>query len=111
MVHKHEFSSQQMLTGALGARMLYGAAIALLFIGIFLLGAQSEPEWSQYWILRPLLIVPIAGAFGGAFFHLMGIPRSKGGWVKAFSILFSFIGYVVIVWLGIVLGLDGTLWD
>lgn len=111
MVHKEEFSSQALITGALGLRMLYGAGIALLFIGIFLIGAQTNPEWSEYWIARPLIIVPIAGAFGGAFFHFMAIPRSKGGWVKALAILFSFIGYVVIVWLGIVLGLDGTLWD
>ena len=111
MVYKNDISSQPMVTGALAVRMLYGAGIALLFIGIFLLGAKTNPEWSPYWILRPFILVPLAGAFGGAFFHFMAIPRSKGGLVKALSILFSFIGYVVIVWLGIVLGLEGTLWD
>lgn len=111
MVHKQEFSSQEVFSGTLRNRMLYGAGIAFLFIGIFLLGAESKDEWSQYWMLRPLIIVPLAGAFGGAFFHFMGIARSKGGLTKAMAILFSFIGYVVIVWLGIVLGLDGTLWD
>lgn len=111
MVHKEEFSSQTLITGALGTRMPYGAGIALLFIGIFLFGAQSNPEWSEYWMLRPFIIIPLAGAFGGAVFHFMAIPRSKGGLVRALAILFSFIGYVVSVWLGIVLGLDGTLWD
>lgn len=111
MVHKNDFASQVSFDATLAKRMLIGAGIALVFIAIFLYGTTQNPEWSPYWILRPFIIVPLAGAFGGAFYHFMGIPRSRGGWVKALAILFSFIGYVVIVWLGIVLGLDGTLWD
>lgn len=111
MVYKNDFASQVRFDASLTKRMLIGAGIALVFIGIFLFGATANPEWSRYWILRPLVIVPLAGAFGGAFYHFMGIPRSRGGLVKALSILFSFIGYAVIVWLGTVLGLDGTFWD
>ncbi|SOC80991.1 hypothetical protein SAMN06296241_2561 [Salinimicrobium sediminis] len=111
MDHKNEFTSQVGFDATLAKRMLIGAGIALVFIAIFLFGATPKPEWSPYWILRPFIIVPLAGAFGGAFYHFMGIPRSRGGLVKALSILFSFIGYVVIVWLGTVLGFDGTFFD
>lgn len=111
MNQDQNFSTQPKLPGSLVLRVIYGAGIALLFIAVFLIGAESKPGWSQYWMLRPLIIVPVAGAFGGIFFHYMGIARSKGGMIKALALLFSFIGYMVIVWLGIVLGLDGTLWD
>ena len=110
MVHKNEFLQVQS-NKTLVVRMFTGAALALVFIAVFLYGATAKPEWSSYWMLRPYIIVPLAGAFGGAFYHFMGIPRSKGGVVKALAILFSIIGYIVIVWLGTVLGLDGTFWD
>lgn len=111
MTQDQNYSTQPRLSRSHLSPMLYGAGIALLFIGVFLIGAESKPEWSQYWMLRPLIIVPLAGAFGGLFFHLMKNARARRGWTKALAILFSFIGYLVIVWLGIVLGLDGTLWD
>jgi H+/Cl- antiporter ClcA len=98
--------------GQLIKRMLIGAIIALVLISLFLYGVNNpKPEWGKFWMLRPLLIVPFAGAMGGLFYHLLEKFRNKGGWWKILAILASVIGYIIILWLGTILGLDGTLWD
>ncbi len=44
-------------------RMLAGAGMGLLLISLFLLSAgEPNPEWGKQWIIRPLIIVPLAGA-------------------------------------------------
>lgn len=97
---------------ALLKTMLIGAGIALIPI-IFLLASvdQPHPSWPQYWMVRPLIIVPLAGAAGGAFFHLMSPMRYQGGWKKIVAIFISLLVFVFCLWIGTVLGLDGTLWD
>lgn len=37
--------------------------------------------------------------------------RCLGGWQKWLAMVISVIGYLVAVWPGSVLGLDGTLWN
>lgn len=92
--------------------MLIGAGIGLFTIGLFLAGTGDyPPEWGKYWMIRPLVIVPIATAMGAAFFYFMGFLRQKGGWKKAASILLGIIGFIISLWLGMVLGLDGTYWN
>lgn len=52
--------------------MLVGAAIALVIISVFLYGVDNaKPEWGKLWILRPLIVVPLAGSMGGLFYHMM----------------------------------------
>ena len=47
-------------------RMLVGAGIGLLLISLFLLSAgEPNPEWGKLWMIRPLIIVPLAVAMGG----------------------------------------------
>lgn len=93
-------------------RMLIGAAVALALISIFLYGVENtKPEWGKLWILRPLIVVPLAGAMGGLFYHMMDIIRLKGGWNTIAANLISFIVYIIAIWMGTVLGLAGTLWD
>jgi len=92
--------------------MLQGAAIALVLIALFLSGVDHpNPNWPKLWMVKPLIIVPVAGALGGVFYYYMDHLRYQGGWKKTLAILFSVIGYVVILWLGTVLGLNGTLWN
>ena len=96
---------------SIGKRMLQGAAIALIVISLFLIGTEAEPDWPELWFLRPLLVVPVAGALGGIFYYFMEPLGAMRGWQKVLGILLILLGYVIILWLGIVLGLDGTLWD
>ncbi|HLA55526.1 MAG TPA: hypothetical protein VK623_05480 [Flavobacterium sp.] len=100
-------------TPSLVKRMLLGAGIALILIVIFLLPVKNpNPEWGKFWMIQPLVIVPLAGAAGGAFYyfidHYLGC---QGGWRKASATILSLIVYIIGLWLGTVLGLAGTLWN
>ncbi|WP_346317632.1 hypothetical protein [Chitinophaga sp. YIM B06452] len=97
---------------SLTKRMLLGAAIALALITAFLISAgEGDPAWPRFWMVRPLVIVPLAGATGGAFFYFMDHLRHHGGWRAVLGIVLGVIVYIFGLWLGTVLGLDGTYWD
>ena len=100
-------------TATIGKRALIGAGIAYVLITIFLLipGVTPDPNWPKFWMIRPLIIVPLAGAMGGVFYHFMDTLRNQEGWKKIVINIVSLIIYIVGLWLGIVLGLDGTLWN
>lgn len=92
--------------------MLLGAVIGLLLILFFLVGAgEPNPEWPKLWWIRPLLVVPAAGALGGLFYYNMDHLRTHGGWRKVLACVLSVVVYIVVLWLGTVLGLAGTMWD
>lgn len=96
----------------LSKRMLLGAAIALTLITILLAGVNApNPEWGKFWMIRPLVIVTLAGAMGGLFFYFMDHLRYQGGWKKAVAIILSLLVYLFGLWIGTILGLSGTLWD
>jgi hypothetical protein len=112
MTQKDNLASSPLTSATLIKRMLLGAAIALTVIIIFLAGAgDANPNWPRFWMLKPLLVVPTAGAMGGLFHHFMGQLRSQGGWKKALAFFLSLFGYGVALWMGIVLGLNGTYWN
>lgn len=112
MTQQNEFSTQPIHPAPLAKRMFYGAGIALILISAFLFSAgEPNPAWPTFWMVRPLIIVPIAGAAGGAFFYIMDYLRYQGGWKKPAAIVLSILGYVFVLWVGTVLGLDGTWWD
>jgi hypothetical protein len=97
---------------SMGKRALVGAAIAFVLISVFLLKAGSpNPAWPKFWMIRPLLVVPAAGAAGGIFYYFMDHLRYQGGWKKVVANVLSLVVYIIGLWLGTVLGLAGTMWD
>lgn len=105
-----DFFSTPIDRPALAKRMLGGVLVALVLILLFLVPIQNpDPEWGQFWIVRPLLVVSLAGAAGGACFYF--ITRNQTGRKKMLAIGFSFLVYVIGLWMGTILGLAGTLWD
>jgi hypothetical protein len=97
---------------SLTTRMLIGAGIGLAVISLFLTGNNYvDPAWGKYWMIRPLLVVPFAGAMGGLGNYYIVGQHNRWGLNKVLAIAISLIVCVVGLWLGIVLGLDGTLWD
>jgi len=112
MTTTNKLTRQPVHAASIGKRMLQGASIAFLLIAFLLSGAgEPDPSWPKLWMLRPLLIVPAAGALGGAFYYFMDHLRHQGRWKKTLAIFISLIGYAIALWLGTILGLDGTLWD
>ena len=108
----NEYPNQPIHPVSASKRMLQGAAIGLILISFFLIGGQqANPEWSKVWMLKPLLMVSAAGALGGLFFYNMDHLRAQGGWREPFALVLSLMVYIVVLWLGIALGLNGTMWD
>jgi hypothetical protein len=90
---------------------LAGAAIGFILIGLFLAGTPaSKPEWGQFWMLRPLIIVPLAGAAGGASFKLLSGLILQPVWARVLLNFFGALIFIISLWLGSVLGLVGTYW-
>ena len=98
-------------SASLAKRMLQGAAIALVLISLFIIPVEGKPEWGRFWMIRPLVIVPLTGALGGLFYYFMDEFRTQGPGLKLFVNFLSLLVYVIGLWLGTVIGLDGTMWD
>ena len=112
MTRKISLTIEQINTKSLIKRMLLGAAIGLLFISIFLYSVKNpNPNWGKFWMIRPLIIVPLAGAFGSLSFYLKDFIGSQSSWKNILAIIFSSMAFIFILWIGIILGLDGTLWN
>lgn len=94
-------------------RVLIGAGVALFLITIFIMPSilHPKPEWSNLWMLRPLLVVPVAGGLAAAIIHILLGWQAKNNWPKFVVYLLCLLGYIIALWLGTVAGLDGTLWD
>jgi hypothetical protein len=112
MTHSNESLTQSIHRASMSKRMLQGALIALILIAVFLLTAGApNPAWPKLWMLRPLIVVPLAGAGAGVFYYFMDHFRYQGGWKKILANVVCLIACIIALWLGTVLGLDGTWWD
>ena len=96
---------------SLAWRMALGGLIGLILIGLFLYPSHPNPEWGRFWWIRPIITVPLAGAMGGAFNYFVSQQPISKRWVKILAGLLSLFVFLVGLWLGIVLGLDGTYWN
>jgi uncharacterized membrane-anchored protein len=91
---------------------LIGGGIALLIISFFVFMIdEPKPEWPKLWRVRPLIITPLAGAFGGVVYYFINNSYTKRGWKKLMVTLLAFIVFMILLWMGTIFGLDGTLWD
>ena len=92
--------------------VLIGGGIALAVIALFVLPVKHpDPAWGQFWMVRPFIITPLAGATGGAVYCFLNWIINPAGWSKVGVIALSTVIYLIGLWMGIVLGLVGTLWN
>ena len=112
MRQRKNLAAQSVHPAPLGGRLLLGAGIALILIALLLLQVREpNPDWGKLWMVKPLIIVPVAGAMGAAFYFYMDHLRDEGGWRKILANVLSLLVYLIALWLGTVLGLNGTLWN
>lgn len=105
-------STSQPHQASLIKRMLVGAGIGLILISLFLLSAgEPNPEWGKLWMIKPLIIVPLAGAMGGLCNYFIVHFHNQVGVNKVIAMILSVIVCIIGLWLGTVLGLNGTYWN
>lgn len=97
---------------SLSKRMLVGAGIGLLAISVFVFSpGEPHPEWGKFWMIRPLMVTPLAGATGGACSYFIMQFSRRNAVNTAIAIILSAVVFIIGLWLGIVLGLAGTMWN
>lgn len=90
---------------------LIGGGIGLAIISIFIFGGgDPNQQWGPYWRIKPLLLTPIIAAISGVCAYPVANLKLQG-FLKIIAIVAAVIGFVAAVWIGIVLGLNGTMWD
>ena len=104
--------STTQLQVSLSKRILTGAGIGLLLISYFLLSVdEPEPAWGSLWMIRPLIIVPLAGALGGLCNYYIIYYHNRVGVNKIIAMILIAIVFIIGLWMGAVLGLVGTMWN
>ncbi|GAB3503157.1 potassium transporter KefB [Emticicia fontis] len=112
MTANNNLSSNSFNTSLLIKRVLIGTAIGLVTILFFVLRVNpNHPDWGQYWLAQPLIITPLAGAAAGVCNHFLDFLRNEGGNKKILANILAVLIYIVGLWMGIVLGLSGTMWN
>jgi len=91
--------------------ILIGAGIGFGLMAFFLLTAgEPNPEWSPYWRIRPMVVETSAGAFAGFIFYALRKLRAKGRWKALLANALSLLVLLFCLWIGSVIGLNGTYW-
>ena len=112
MTIANNLTSGPIFTAALRKRMMVGAGLALLAISFFVISAgKGDPTWDDYWRIKPLLLTPFLGAIVGLCFDASERLRQINGWLGRLFGVLSFVGYFIGLWMALVLGLAGTMWN
>lgn len=112
MTANNNLTSSQFNAPLLIKRALIGLAIGLAVILFFVLRVNpNHPDWGQYWLVQPLVVTPLAGATAGVCNHLLDFLRKKGSSQKIIANILAVLIYIIGLWMGIVLGLHGTMWN
>lgn len=112
MVVRNDFTTRPINWETIFKRLIIGAGIGFFVIAWFVFSVdEPHPDWPSNWRIRPLIITPIAAAFGAAFSYVTDDLRREGGWKSFAAIVLSLFVFLVALWMGTILGLDGTMWD
>ena len=92
--------------------MLIGGVIAFTLISMLVFSVnEPPPEWGNLWMVQPLIVTPVVGAMGGLFYFFANYIGAKWGLNKYLSVIVGVFGFIIALWMGIVLGLNGTMWN
>ncbi|SFA41428.1 hypothetical protein SAMN04488511_102319 [Pedobacter suwonensis] len=112
MTVQENLSEKKWFTHLLFKRMLLVGAIGLVMVGVFVIGAgKGDPAWGITWRIKPLLLTPLLGAFIGLLYDLTEPLRRIKGWIGTVFFVLSIFAVMVGLWMGLILGLNGTMWD
>ena len=91
---------------------LLGATISLIIMYSFISSIQiPSPNWGTYWQFKPLILGPIIAGLGMILAYMALKYMMTLKLPKILSYLFALIIFIIILWVSMVLGFNGTLWD
>lgn len=106
------FKNQSQINTTRTKFIIAGGTIALAVIALFVFSVNTpNPEWGNYWRIKPLLLTPFIGTLGGMAMYYCTRLAAYMQINKVVGFLLSMPVYIVILWIGIILGLNGTLWN
>jgi len=112
MATQQNLQMSGVFTPLLAKRMLLIGAIGLVMVSVFVIGAGTgDASWGNYWRIKPLLLTPLLGALIGLFYDLSEPLRKLKGWKGTAFLVMSVLAVIVGLWISLVLGLNGTMWD
>ncbi|MCD8539566.1 MAG: potassium transporter KefB [Leadbetterella sp.] len=89
-----------------------GWLTGLCLICLFVLGVKdADPGWGSYWQIRPLLLTPLIAGAGAGFAGFLFARRKGSSFHQVFFALLAVAVFLFSLWIGIILGLSGTLWN
>ncbi|BCY29398.1 potassium transporter KefB [Flavobacterium okayamense] len=89
-----------------------GAVIALILISLLIFSVNTpKPEWGQHWYIRPLIVTQFVTSIGGIALYLLNLKDFKSKILNLILLICSILIFVFFLWIGTILGLDGTLWN
>lgn len=112
MTALHHTTKEPINRKTLAVWMLLGALPAVSLMSLLVFGVDDpKPEWGPYWVIRPLVVITFAGATGGACLYFINRFFGNGVGRRIAAVVLSTIVYLFGLWMGTVIGCDGTLWD
>ncbi len=84
-----------------------------LFIATLFIYSVPFPKfsWGPNWMVKPLILVSLISAIGSIPFYYANqydAPHPKN---KILTYILSAVVLIICIWIGVVLGFKGTLWD
>lgn len=112
MAQQNTLEKLKLNSKSLFTNVIIGGVIGTTIISLLVFSVKNPPaEWGEYWQVRPLIITPLAAAFGGFAFYLIRFVFTQNRWSKMLAVLSGVLVFLFCLWLGTILGLDGTLWN
>jgi len=99
---------RKMVYSIMGSAAIFG----IIVISLFVFGVDNpDPSWGKYWRIKPLIITPIICAFSSLIFLSAYILDPKTQGMKITIYFLSMLIFLFGTWVGVVLGLNGTMWN
>ncbi|PVH27025.1 hypothetical protein [Sphingobacterium corticibacter] len=92
-------------------KMMFGAALGIFVVSPFIYGnTPHNDEWGFFWFIKPLVLIPLSGAVGGALYYLSTryLQHILPKWLLMGM---GTLLLAVSIWIGAILGLNGTYWN
>lgn len=112
MMNQTAFKERKVFTKFLFKRMLLIGSIGLAIVSVFVIGAgKGDQAWGSNWQIKPLLLTPILGAIIGLLYDITEPLRKLKGIIGITFTILSVIAVLIGLFISLVLGLNGTMWD